>query len=628
MQAPPPHLIYEFGDFELDALRRVLVSKLDGKPVDITGRVLDALVYLIERPGQLADKRSLMQALWPRVVVEEGNLTQTIHSLRRVLGERPGEHRYIATVPGRGYQFVAQVRVRTEQASPEPVPPGRRKTVWRVRALSVIALVAVAAAAALAVHERRDQNPPVTATAVRAPPSIAVLPFVDMSAEQDQEHFAEGLSEEILNQLAHTQALRVIARTSSFSFKGQNADVRTIARRLDVTYVLQGSVRKSGERVRITAQLIDASSSAHVWSETYDRELRDLFAVQSEIANGIANALHVTLGRNGPRRAETASEEAYEHYLQGRHLFHRRSGSDLLQAKAHFEQAVRIDPAYGRAWAALAGVYRVAPFEGFRLSNAMQHWREAAERAVTLAPDMAEAQMRVGQYLWVAGDRHAAEEHFRRALALDPADSMVMGMTVDRAIGEGRLADAIEQQKRIVANDPLSALHRSNLGGYLIGAGRISEARAELERALELSPAGNGVTENIANVLLLQGHTDEALKAISRLPAGFPRDQYLALAAFARGESAEGRVILNRLLALGEKPAAEADIAFAIAQVYAAKNEPEQAFHWLDTAYSRLRSRSGILTGEMLGELMQLSPYLQTLHADPRWARLLAELRS
>ncbi|HKR39292.1 MAG TPA: winged helix-turn-helix domain-containing protein, partial [Paraburkholderia sp.] len=357
MAAQQPHPIYEFGDFELDALRRVLVSRADGQQVDITGRVLEALVYLVERPGQLVEKKALIEALWPHVVVEEGNLTQTIHTLRRVLGEKPGEHRYIATVPGRGYRFVAEVNVRAEQTKLEAAPSRRSKPVLAGAALAFVLLAVVA----LLAWRGRDQ--PADAPSARTQPAIAVLPFVDMSVEQDQQYFAEGLSEEILNLLAHTDTLRVIARTSSFSFKDQNADIKTIAQRLAVTHVLEGSVRKSGERVRITAQLIDGSNSAHVWSDTFDRDVHDIFGVQREIASAVADALHVTLGRGGPRRAETTSTQAYEFYLQGRHLFNRRSDGDLLQAKSHFEKAVQIDPSYGRAWTALSGVYFIARYE-------------------------------------------------------------------------------------------------------------------------------------------------------------------------------------------------------------------------------------------------------------------------
>jgi TolB-like protein/DNA-binding winged helix-turn-helix (wHTH) protein len=621
MPAKQPHLIYEFGDFELDARRRVLVSRADGQQVNITGRVLEALVHLVERPGQLVEKNALIEALWPHVVVEEGNLTQTIHTLRRVLGEKPGEHRYIATVPGRGYRFVAEVKVRTEQTKLDVVPSRRPKIVLAGAALSIILLIVVAVLA------WRGFDQPVEEAAVRAQPSIAVLPFVDMSVEQDQQYFAEGLSEEILNLLAQTDALRVIARTSSFSFKDQKADIGTIAQRLAVTHVLEGSVRKSGERVRITAQLIDGSTSAHVWSDTFDRDVHDIFGVQREIASAVADALHVTLSRVGPRRAETTSTQAYEHYLQGRHLFNRRSAGDLLQAKSHFEQAVQIDPSYGRAWTALAGVYFVARYADVQLPDERQNWPVAAERALALAPDSAEAHVRAAQYYRHARDLNAMRTHFARAEALDPGDPLVVGLSVADAVAEGRLEDAIELQKRMVSVDPLSASQRGNLGSLLMVVGRLPEAEAELERALELSPAGTYMIEGIADVLILQGRLDEALNVIPRIPAGYRQDKRFALVHLARGEESQGNAMLSRLLVLAQTPDSDPTVAVAVAEVYAARNDTDSAFKWLDTArrHSKSQPKSRLPRWSMREEL-QHAPFLKSLHADPRWRELLAAI--
>jgi TolB-like protein/DNA-binding winged helix-turn-helix (wHTH) protein/tetratricopeptide (TPR) repeat protein len=622
MQAQQPPLIYEFGDFELDALRRVLVSRADGQQVNITGRVLEALVYFVERPGQLVDKKALIEALWPHVVVEEGNLTQTIHTLRRVLGEKPGEHRYIATVPGRGYRFVAEVTVRAEEKTKLDVVPSRRhKLVLAGVALSIVMLVVVAVLA----WRGRDQ--PVEQAAVPAQPSIAVLAFVDMSVEQDQQYFAEGLSEEILNLLAQTDALRVIARTSSFSFKGQKVDINTIAQRLAVTHVLEGSVRKSGARVRITAQLIDGSTSAHVWSDTFDRDVDDIFGVQREIASAVADALHVTLGRVGPKRAETTSAQAYEHYLQGRHLFTRRSTGDLLQAKSHFEQAVQIDPNYGRAWTALAGVYSVARYSDIQLPDEMQNWRVAAERALALAPDLAETHVRVAQYYGHAGDKNAMRAHFERSEAIDPGDPLVIGLSVSDAVIEGRLEDAIELQKRAVSADPLSATQRGNLGSQLIMVGRLQEAEAELERALELSPAGLSMIEGVADVLILQGRVDEALNVIPRIPAGYLQDKRFAVVHFARGEESQGNEMLSRLLALAQEPDSDPTVAVAVAEVYAARNDADSAFKWLDTAHRRSKSQpKSRLPYWAMREDLLYTPFLKPLHADPRWRELLAAI--
>ena len=622
-------MIYEFGDFELDTMRRVLATRADGRPVDITGRVLDALIYLVERPGLLVDKKALIDALWPNVVVEEGNLSQTIHTLRRVLGEKAGEHRYVVTVPGRGYQFVAEVRERTVRAlvgeTPGPmtestleVTPARRMWIPAAVVFAALALIVIGFLA------WRVRVQPVELTAVTAHPSIAVLPFVDMSEEQDQVHFAEGLSEEILNLLAHANNLRVIARTSSFSFKDQNADIKTIAQRLTVSHVLEGSVRKSGDRVRITAQLIDGSTSAHVWSETYDRDIHDIFGVQREIAAAVADALRVKLARAAPRPAETTSTEAYEHYLQGRLLFNRRSGSDLLQAKTHFEQATQIDPSYGRAWAALAGVYFVARYDNkVDFPDAMQKWGDSAERGVALSPELAEAHIRAAQYYWNAGKMDVAQMHYARAAALDPEDPLVLGVSMSDAIMEGRLEDAVRIQRHLLAIDPLSANNRGNLGMLLTSVGRLGEAQTELERALELSPAGENTASGIADVLILQGRADEALAVISRMPEGYLRDGRLALAHFARGDVREGSAVLASMRAQAEKPDFDPRLPEAIAEIYATRNDLDHAFEWLDKAQPRTPRQIEVLPAWALREILQLSPFLKSLHADPRWGELI-----
>lgn len=625
MQPPQSHHILEFGDFELDTRKRVLVSRATGQSVDITGRVVEALIYLAERAGQLVEKKALMDALWPHVVVEDGNLTQTIHVLRRALGEQAGEHRYIATVPGRGYRFIAEVKVRGLEITTSAEPPPHRPA--RALAWSGVAIAALIIGLLAAVLMRgRDRDPPkaavATPVAAKVQPSIAVLPFVDMSPSQDQAHFAEGLSEEILNLLARANELRVIARTSSFSFKDENADIQTIAQRLTVTHVLEGSVRKSGERVRITAQLIDGTTSAHVWSDTFDRDITDIFGVQTEIATAVADALQVTLGSPRPTRAETRSTLAYEHYLQGRHLFNRRSGSDLLQAKGHFEKAVQIDPEYGRAWAALGGVYLVARYEGLALPEPMRNWGIAVERATTLSPDLAEGHVRAAQYYWHVGNAKTAQRHLDRAISLDPQEPLLISMSMAQGVDEGRIDEVIEMQKKLVAADPLSATTRGNLGGYLMLAGRFAEAQQELERSLELSPALVNTVASIADVLVLQGRYDEALAVTSRVPAGPAKDKRLAMVHFARGNVAEGEALLATLRDHAAKPDFDCELAIDIAEIYAARNDPDSAFTWLDTGRRRAESQYGAAAPWGFYDNLLISPFLRPLRADPRWQAL------
>lgn len=283
-------------------------------------------------------------------------------------------------------------------------------------------------------------------------------------------------------------------------------------------------------------------------------------------------------------------------------------------------------PGYARAWAALAGVYFVARYEGPELPDAPSKWREAAQRALALAPDLAEANIRAAQYYWQTGDSDAAHMYQARAIAIDPADPLVVGLSLSDAIAEGRMEDAVDLQRRMVAINPLSASDRGKLGVLLMMTGRLDEAQVELERWLELSPAAAFTTQNIAELLILQRRTDEALKVIHQLPAGRRRDVCLALAYFVGGDVVEGDAMLARLLALGEAPGLDSEVPVDIAGVYSVKNDPDQAFKWLDFARRRLESEDVPLPGKELKWNLQTAPFLKTLHADPRWNELLSSI--
>ncbi len=404
MDTRTAHLVYEFGGFRLDAVRRVLRSRVDARPIDLPPRALDTLLYLVEHAGEIVEKQALMDAVWSNVVVEEGNLTQTIYLLRRALGEQPDEHHFIVTVPKRGYKFVGEVknvdasapcRVEAVAAPVTMSRPGAANGRWSFarRAGSGAAVLSIAGVAFLAYHEYGPDRMQTQGASIRsiaetdavtslqrsvsqAPHnSIAVLPFVDLSPEQDQQYFSDGVAEEILNLLAQWPGLQVIARTSSFSFKDRNADIAEIAAKLNVAYVLEGSVRKSGSRLRITAQLVDAANSAHLWSETYDRELLDIFEVQRDIAVRVSEALKVTLTREVIVRAPSMpSAEANDRFLRARFFYNRGTPGDNERAKDYYEQALRIDPGFARAWAGLAGVYgaQMSDGEAIHASRACQ----------------------------------------------------------------------------------------------------------------------------------------------------------------------------------------------------------------------------------------------------------------
>ncbi|HEY4367729.1 MAG TPA: winged helix-turn-helix domain-containing protein [Steroidobacteraceae bacterium] len=623
MTSQQAHLIYEFGEFRLDALRRVLSARADGSALQVTGKVLDTLLLFVERAGQLLDKHTLMEALWPNVVVEESNLTQTIHTLRRLLGERPDDHRYIVTLPGRGYRFVAQVTTRIfeepQPAASEPAegPSAPRPAMRRLLATSAAAMVVLAGVAFWLLQGSRHAES--SAVVEPAQLSIAVLPFVDMSEAQDQAYFAEGLSEEILNLLAQSTTLRVTARTSSFAFKGRNVDIATIAGALKVTHVLEGSVRKSGNRMRITAQLVDGVGSVHIWSQTYDRDAVDVFGIQDEIAAAVAESLQVTLtGDAQPRPAQTGNAAAFERYLQGKYFFNRRGDSDLARAQDYFEQALQIDPGYARAWAGLAGVYTITkelPVE------ARAAWGTAVERALQLGPNIAESHVRAAQYYWRLGQPEISEAHCKRAIGLNPSDPLVLGVSAGRVFAAGHWSEGIALQRRAVAVDPLAAIGRHNLGVYLAAIGEWEEAISELEKARELSPTLNGIDSDIARVEILRQRFDKAFTAIGRVPAGPLRDRCVALTYRAPGQRASADAALARLEARADVPVPDAELAIAIAEVYAFRGDNATALKWADRALLRTDPKIARLWTR---EEMVLSPFLRVLNADARWSALIA----
>lgn len=641
MDRAPLQGLYRFGDFELDTLRRRLIARADSTPVPLTSKVFDTLLYLAERPGQLIEKRELMEALWPNVVVEESNLTQAIHTLRRALGERPAEHRYIVTVPGRGYRFVAPVEsvdrdmdatsdrvtpaLATPAASilaPTPKAPLRRGSGrrWAVAALVFGALAAL-------LWWRSERSTP----AAQAAPShsLAVLPFADLSPGGDQAYFADGLAEEILNLLVRIPDLRVIARTSSFAFRDGTADIQQVRERLGVTHVLEGSVRKAGEHVRVTVQLIDAKTSTHLWSSTYERELRDVFEVQDAIATAIAEALGVKLSNTEVLAvgAETGDPMAHEQYLQGLYFLNRRQPSDIGRARDAFEKATHIDPRYSRAWSGLAATWFVETGDRALAPAEAQRWREATVHALESGPDLAEAHMRAAQYLMWSGEIGQARRHFHKATTLQPSDPLVLGLRMAEASVNGRLSESLDFARQLAANDPVSAVRRSNLGTQMLAMGQYREAAAELRRAAELGLISPDNQSFLCKALVLDGRFDEALAAIDR-EAGPLADQCTALVHQARGERAAAEAILARLETLGASRQEDWVLHLTNAELQAAMGNIGAAFASLQSAAASAPiSGSPFWSWQFVIE-MQISPLLAPLHADPRWASLIADRRT
>ena len=440
-------------------------------------------------------------------------------------------------------------------------------------------------------------------------PSIAVLPFVNMSSDPEQEFFSDGISEELLNLLAKIPDLRVAARTSSFSFKDQNVEVPEIAKRLRVAHILEGSVRKAGNEVRVTAQLIRAEDGFQVWSQRWDRTFDDIFDIQDEIAADVAEELAVALLPDGPRVRET-DPEAYAVYLRARHLGLRRTAESLEESNALFRQVLADEPDYAAAWAGLAANYSaqanngLVPIEeGFKLA------RGAANRALEIDPENGFAHAVLGGIAQsYENDLASAARHFQRALELEPGNPDIINDAAVLARFLDRLDEAVALQEFAIDRDPLTPTGHARLGINYLWAGRLDDAIASLNTALSLSPEFIGAHYNIGTALLMKGDPEAALVAFQKEEGD---EEYLikgtALAYHALGRQVEYEEAFEELRTnWGEQWPSE------VAHVYAWVGDADAAFEWLDRAVAQ--NEDG-LTQQFP------QPFFAPIRDDPRWQR-------
>jgi TolB-like protein/Flp pilus assembly protein TadD len=443
--------------------------------------------------------------------------------------------------------------------------------------------------------------------------SVAVLPFVDMSEKKDQEYFSDGLSEELIDLLAQVQDLRVPARTSSFAFKGKADDVPSIAQKLRVAHVLEGSVRKAGNTLRVTVQLIRADNGYHLWSRTYDRDLKDIFKVQDEIAAAVVEVLKAKLA---PAQAvapyRSSNTDAYNQYLLGKRFHSRGNVDGWRRAIDAFHKAIALDPDYAAAYANLAlSEYVLADSTG---DAAGQRQAMAdAERAVTLAPQEADGYASRGvlrmTFLW---DWNGAEADLEKALALDPASDKVQGNYATLLERLGRLPEAIAVGRRATEIDPLSAIAWSNLGLYLTFHRDYPAADEALRRCLEINPESSFGGHHVTILRLLERNAAEALATARKIGIEFFRLTDVAMAEHSLGHPMESQRALDELIA---KHAS--DGAYQVAEALAWRGEKEKAFEWLERAYQQ---RDGGLS-EVKVDLL-----LDRLHGDPRFKALLKKM--
>jgi len=442
--------------------------------------------------------------------------------------------------------------------------------------------------------------------------SIAVLPFVNMSSDEEQEYFSDGISEELLNLLAKIPELRVISRSSAFSYKGKDFKLAQVAEELNVAHILEGSVRKAGNKVRITAQLIEARSDTHLWSETYDRQLDDIFEVQDEIAAAVVAQLKITLLGAAPVVRET-DPQAYALYLQGRHLRRQFTAEGYAQAQTLLQQALAIDPDYAAPWDELGVLYDFQKNLGLRsIEEGNKLAREAVNKALAIDPDYALAHANLG---WIVmgydNDLAAAARHFERALQLEPANAFIIRRAASLIASLGRLDEALALAEFAVSRDPVNPTSHYALGYYYSIAGRWDEAIASLRTALTLSPGLSMAQYNIGRVLLLKGEPQAALEAMQLEESSWGRIG-LPMAYHALGRQEESDAALAALIERDEQGS-----AYNIAYVLAYRGEADRAFEWLDKAVQYRDGGLSTIPGEHL---------FSNLYNDPRWPLFLESI--
>jgi TolB-like protein/DNA-binding winged helix-turn-helix (wHTH) protein/Tfp pilus assembly protein PilF len=629
--------LYCFGQFALDSRKRTLSRA--HSPVFLTPKAFDVLLFLVQNPNRLITKEELLQAVWGDTFVEEGNLTQYISHLRKALGDNSEDTRLIVTIARKGYQFTVDVAVAeaadvakqlavqvptTESAlaatqavlgslEDEAVP--KAPPHWRnAAALAASAVILVAFAGYMSWRHFRAISPPKSQKIM-----LAVLPFVNLTGDPNKEYLADGLTEETISQLGRLspEQLGVIARTSVMGYKNKNERLDQIGRDLSVQYVLENSLRMSGNQIRLTAQLIQVKDQTHLWSQDYDYPLKDVLNVEDAVAESVARQIQLRLTSQQQAdlaRPRPVNPDAFDAYLQGYYFYQRRTAKDVDMAARYYERATQLDPSYALAWVGLsrahywqanAGV--VPTGEGQRLA------REAVERALALNPNLAAAHAQMGRLKrQVDFDWIGANASIQRAIALEPGNPDHVRQAAASAAYLGRFDQALQLGRRAVDLDPLNADSWENFGEIEFFDGQLDKAAADCKKALELNPDVSPGPFSLIQIYIMQGRPQDGLPEIERVHPDSLRGVLYSIAYYALGRKKESDAALRELIAKFH-----ASDAYGIATVYAFRNQSDEAFEWLDRAHAQ---RDGGLIAT------KVDPLLKSLHSDPRFAAFLKKL--
>jgi TolB-like protein/DNA-binding winged helix-turn-helix (wHTH) protein/Tfp pilus assembly protein PilF len=616
---------YLFGEFRLDARQRALFRQQE--LIALTPKSLETLLFLVERHGQIVDKKEILEAVWPETFVEEVSLARNVSLLRKALSDHQDGHAFIETIPKRGYRFVAPVEIEDlpstqteltpipESQSPEPsIPPGRSIPSFRRKWVWALAVAGICTGVLGWIYLRQWPAQP--------HPLIVVLPVQNLTGDATLEYVADGLTEELIAKLGSlgSDKLSVIARTSAMSYKSSSKTVPQIGRELGVNYVVESSVRQWGDRVRITAQLIRVRDQSHIWLREYDTSGKDLLTIEEEIARDVAGEIEFRLTATPakpPGRTHPIRREAYEAYLQGRYFWARRGLANFQKAIGYFQQAIQIDPEYAAAYAGLADAYTDQGFWGGTPNEAIPQAKVAAARALELDDSSSEAHDALGSiadiYDW---DWTRAETEHRRALELNPSNAAAHLEYAAHLVSVGQREKASEEVRKAQSLDPLSPFFRAAGGLMLYFAGHREEGIQHNLKAVELAPDFLVPHLNLSKFHFEMGNYDLGIREYEKAArlAGMRPATLAALLNSYKSEGISG--FLREQLKLNDKGILQLD-SFSLAEIHAGLGEKERTIQHLQ---QNVQEHGAYL------EYLGVDPIWDGLRGEPEFQAILQEL--
>ncbi len=622
--------IYEFDDFRVDAVKRLLI-KGDGEQIPLTPKVFDTLLYLVENSGKVIEKDELMREIWTDTIVEENNLSQNISILRRILGEKRGEHRFIATIPGHGFKFVASVKsepsasaggLNAEEIYPRINTDEHRfeteiqnpKSEIQNRKIYAFAAVILLIAVGATFYFWRDSNKSVAVSSIK---SIAVLPFKPLVADNRDEVLEVGMADTLIARLGNNREIVVRPLSSVRRFGNPEQDAQTAGRELGVDAILDGNIQHWGDKIRVNVRLIGTADGATLWTGTFDEKLTDIFVVQDAISNKVAAALALQL--SGKKRG-TENVEAYRFYLQGRYHALKSTPAEIRQGIAFYQQAIDADPTYALAYAGMAQAFAALPITSdAKPDEAFPQAKAAANKALEIDADLAEAHIILGTVeFWFDWNWQDAETELKKAIAINPNNADAHRFYGVLLTISGRNDEAINEMELARKLDPLSLIANALKAQSFFYAGRDAEAIEQANKTLEIEPNFWIAHIMLARIYLRQNRFDEAVaEATKAKEFSGGNSEAVSLEAYTLAKSGRRDEALKMLEELKSRSNQRYIPSYNIAMIENGLGNREETLTNLEKAFAEKDAR-------MI--LLKVEPKWNNLRNEPRFMKLMNEL--